>query len=163
MENIHIAKLKARLQNAVQQDLAVKLGTMMRGDVHDNHRFLKPRLLFHSGLRLDDRLRVRLRGDRLRRLNGLRSGRRLYVPHGLDVDRLLRYGCRGRLWLSNRLVLLRLWLTHGRSLARLRRLIWRLILVRRLTRRILPAHACFRRMINPVNANFTYAFYGVVI
>ena len=38
VENIHIAKLKAGLLDAVDQQFTVKLRTMMRGDVHHDDR-----------------------------------------------------------------------------------------------------------------------------
>ena len=80
VENIHFTKLKAGLLDTVDQHFTVKLGAMMRGDVHHNDRLFALFRLRRGGL---------LRLYRLRfRDGGLRRGNRLW-------RRLLRGGCCG--------------------------------------------------------------------
>ncbi|BEU79746.1 hypothetical protein EAG21025_30590 [Enterobacter asburiae] len=165
MENVHIAKLESCLLNTVEQHVTVEMAAVMRGHVHDDHRFFtlrffNNRLWLYNGLRLNVRGRSRLR-------------RRLYVNRLLRLlyrlSRLLLYG------LLHRLLLNRLWrsrllidrllrrLAHRlfhrlrRWLARLCRSIRRLILVLRRTRRFMLPMACAGRSIDPMNTNFTHA------
>ena len=204
MENIHIAKLKAGLLDAVDQQFAIKLRTVMRGDVHHDDRLFAlfrlrrgGRLLRFSGWRFRGRLRLR-RGRLLNR-------RRLLSNRLWDWCRLLSYRLL-RSWLHRLLILrryrLRLmdrlrWmyrLSRGNMMRRLglrlrsnrllrarhvrRRLMNRLVLthrllhltlvrrlilvLRRLTRCFLLPICAVRGVINPVNANFTYAFNIVI-
>ena len=51
MENIHIAKLKAGLLDAVEQQFTVNLRTLMRRDVHHDNCFFTLWFLWLSGFR----------------------------------------------------------------------------------------------------------------
>jgi hypothetical protein len=165
MENIHIAKLEACLLNTVQQYVTVKMAAVMRGHVHDDHRFFTLRF-FNNRFRLDNGLRLNVRG---------RSGLRRWL-HVNRLLRLLYWLCRlllHRLW--RRLLLSRLWrsrllmdrllrrLAHRlfyrlrRVLARLCRSIRRLILVLRRTGGFMLPMGRAGRSIDPMNTNFTHA------
>lgn len=141
MENIHVAKLEACMLNTVKQHVTVEMATVMRGHVHDDHRFFTLRF-FNNRFWLCYRFWLNmLCWSRLRRwLHMNRLLRLLYRLRGLLLHRLL-HGLRlNRLWRSRLLMdrLLRrlahrLFYRLRRLLARLSRGVRRLILVLRRT------------------------------
>ena len=103
MVNIHIAKDEARLLNAVKKQFTIQLATVMRRDVHNDHRFFALRLI-RDWRRFIYRFRLRCRygfrnlesllrwlGRWLRRLRSWRYLRNNWLFRLRLVGRLLNW------------------------------------------------------------------------